>query len=252
MSGLRPYEALLAVCETVAAAALLIRFSHTGLYNTYRFFFAYLIIICVQGVAPFFLNRHSHVYGIVFMVVESIVVCLYALIVLELYSVVLRNYPGISSVARRFIRIAIAIAIVISVLLLTFERTPLNLFASFFTFERPIVSSLVFFVCLITFFLARYPIALHRNVLYYTIGYAFYFSSKAAALFFHNTGHQWDQFLSTTLLGISTACLIFWTFALKGQPPPELQTPRPWNRPDQQRLLTELNHINDSLIRARK
>jgi hypothetical protein len=253
MSGLRPYEAFLAVLETVAAAALLIRFSYTGLYKTYRFFFAYLMIVCVQGIAPFFLRRRTFSYGMVFFITEAIILCLYALIVLELYSVVLRELPGIASIARRYIRIAIAIAILISALLLGLERTPSNVIASFFSFERPIVSSLVFFVCLITVFLARYPISLHRNVIYYTVGYAFYFTSKAAVLLLRNTGHEWDKPLSSALLGICTACLIFWTFALRSQPPPDAQVaPRRWKGPEEQRLLEQLNAVNASLLRARK
>lgn len=252
MSGLRPYEAFLAVLETVAAAALLIRFSFTGLYKTYRFFFAYLIIVFVQGIAPFFLRRRSNTYTVVFFLTEAMIVCLYACIVLELYSLVLRQLPGIATIARRFIRIAIAVAILISALLLTLERTPSNWIASFFTFERPIVSSLLLFVCLITFFLARYPIALHRNVVYYTVGYAVYFTSKAAALLFRNTGHEWDKFLSSALLGISTACLIFWTFALRSQPEPDQQAAPRWKGPEEQRLLQRLVEVNNSLLRARK
>jgi hypothetical protein len=254
MFGLRPYEAFLAVLETLAAAALLIRFSYTGLYKTYRFFFAYLMVMCVQGIAPFFVRFHTYAYGMFFFITEGVIMCLYAFIVLELYSLVLRDLPGIATVAGRFIRTAIAIAILISALLLSLERTPSNWITSFFSFERPIVSSLVFFVFLITVFLARYPIRLNRNVIYYTIGYAFYFTSKAAALLFRNTGHaEWDKLLSPALLAVSTACLIFWTFALKRQREQEaLVFRRHWKGDEEQRLLQKLNAVNASLLRARK
>lgn len=253
MSGFRPYEALLAVVETVAAAALLIRFLYSGLYKIYRFFFAYLVIICIQGVIPFFISARADAYAWFFFSTETIVICLYALIVLELYSLVLRQLPGISSVAHRYIQIAILIAIAISVLLLSLEQTPGNRIARFFSFERPIVSSLLCFVFLITAFLAYYPIRLSRNVIYYTVGYVIYFTSKGMALFLRNIGHQWDKVLSPAMLAISTACLIFWTVALRGEREQESQIFRHrWNPEDEQRLLNQLDAVNASLLRARK
>src|SRR5205085_167429 len=123
----------------------------------------------------------------------------------------------------------------------------------FFAFERPVVSSLVCFVFLITAFLAYYPIRLHRNVIYYTVGYAVYFSSKGLALFLRNTGHDWDRFLSPALMAVSTTCLIFWTFALKATREPD--TPlfqHAHGRIEEERLLKQLDAVNASLLRARK
>jgi hypothetical protein len=259
MSGLRPYEASLAILETAASAGLLIRLLSSGLYRSYRFFCVYLILICVQGIFPFFVSSRTNAYGWWFCATEGFIVCLYALIVLELYSLVLRDLPGIASVARRYIRIAIVIAIVLSALLLGLERPPgqgdsrQSWIAGFFIFERPVVSSLVCFVLLLTAFLAYYPIRLNRNVIYYTIGYAFYFTSKGVALFLRNTGHEWNEILSPAMLGISTACLLFWTFALKSTQEQHTQVVRHrWSRDEEQRLLKQLDAVNASLLRARK
>lgn len=253
MSGLRPYEAFLALLETAASAGLLLRLLFSGLYKSYRFFFLYLIVVCVQGIVPFFVRTRTNAYGWWFFATEALIVVLYALIVLELYSLVLRELPGIASIARRYIQIAILIAIAVSALLLSLERTPNTWIARLFSFERPIVTSLVCFVFLITGFLAYFPIRLNRNVIYYTIGYAFYFTSNGIALFLRNTGHEWDSFLSPALLAVSTACLIFWTFALRGTREQETQIIRhSHDRMQEERLLKQLDAVNASLLRARK
>lgn len=250
----RAIDRVLVLLEAAAAAALLVRFVVTGLYRKYPFFFGYLAVVCFQGVVPLFIRNGTNTYGIVYLVTEFVVICLYALIVLELYSLVLRDLAGIAGLARRYIRIALGVAIVVSVLLLTIEETPKGYIGAFFTFERPIVTSLVLFVLLITAFLVRYPVPLNRNVIYYTVGYAFYFTAKASALFLRNTGHAtWDRYFSLALLAVSDACLLFWIFALNrsGEANTVVLGP-PSRREDEEHLLRQLEAINASLLRARE
>jgi hypothetical protein len=85
----------------------------------------------------------------------------------------------------------------------------------------------------------------------YSIGYAVYFLAKAAALFIANYSHQWYNLVSPFLIGVSTACLIFWIFALTRQG--ETKTVvigHQWNSDDEQHLLAQLRAYNDSILRA--
>lgn len=254
MLGLSRYENLLLYLQLAAVAGVMIRFVTSGLYRTYRFFFIYLIVVTIQGLYPFVVRQDINLYAYIFFATEGAIVLLYALIVLELYSLVLRDLPGIASLSRRYIKIALGIAIVVSLLLLIeFEQVPRTSIARFFTIESTLVCSLVLFVFLITAFLVYYPIPLSRNVIFYSIGYAVYFTSKALALFLHNTGHGWDVLFEFTLLCVSTACLLFWIFSLS--PAGEGKTiviGHKWNQKDEERLREQLDLINRTLMRARK
>lgn len=253
MHGLLPYEQLLFDIHVGALVGVLIRFLTLGLSRVYKFFVTYITVLLLQSMIPIFVKMDTSLYGYLFLATETVVVVLYALVVLELYSIVLRDLHGIATVARRYIRIAVGIAILISALLLGFEQTPANLLARFYTFESAIVSSLVLFVFLITAFLVYFPIPLSRNVIYYSIGYAVYFTSKALALFLRNTGHTWDRQFSVAMLCVATACLIFWIFALSAKGETKtVQLGHKWNREDEERLQQQIEAINASLLRARK
>lgn len=242
-------ENLLLYVQLAAIAGVLIRFVTSGLYRTYRFFFTYLLVFAVQAFYPLTMNRDSDYYAYIFLATEGVIILLYALIVLELYSLVLRELPGIASISRRYIKIALAAAILVALLVLQFEQTPQNAISRFFSFESTIVCSLVFFVLLITLFLVVYPIPLSRNVIFYSIGYAFYFSTKAVALFLRNTGHQGDKF-GLSLLAGATACLFFWIFSLsKAGEKKTIVVGHKWSNKDEKRLIEQLDAINEILMR---
>lgn len=255
MHGPLGYENLLFYVQLAALVGVAVRLIASGLASIYRFFAVYLIVQIIEGLIPILIrNRpHSNAYGYLFLATEGVLVLLYALIVLELYSLVFRDLSGIATIARRFIKIAIALAITVALMILVLEPVPPGILPRFYTFQSTIVSSLVLFVFLITGFLVYYPIPLNRNVIYYSIGYAFYFTSKALLLILHNTGHGQNRALSFAMLAVSTACLLFWIFALS--PRGEKKTVifgHQWNLKDEQHLLQQLREFNETLLRARK
>ena len=87
--------------------------------------------------------------------------------------------------ARHYIKITLVLAILLSLLLLRIEKTPNTLTGYLFMFERPILSSLVVFVLLISGFLVYYPVPLGRNVIVYLTGYARLFPDQR-----HHRLHQ--------------------------------------------------------------
>ncbi|MDQ6758637.1 MAG: hypothetical protein M3Z32_02080 [Acidobacteriota bacterium] len=254
-------ETSLLVAEGLASTTLVIRFLTAGLSQVYRFFFIYLIAFCLQLMGAFFIETETQAYTNFFFSTEAAIVFLYFLITLELYSLVLRDLKGIATVARRFIHGAIAVSILFSLLLLVFGNTSKDNVPSFyrnvarfFSFEQPIISSLIFFVFLITGFLFYYPIPLNRNVIHYTIGYAIYFSSKAVLLFL-NSGHgqYWNRIMSCVMLGVSAGCLLFWVFALTREGEIKPRSPGgSWTKDEQDRVLGLLSALNASLLRGRR
>ena len=251
MSQLPPVQLILLIAQTTFLLGLALRVWKAKLHRTYPFFFDYLLLAVLQTVILASLPFDSHFYRYAWVATEALIVCFYALIVLELYSIVFRDLKGIATVSRRYIKAGLALAILISVLLLAFEKTPAGIVAACLIFERAIFSSLVIFVLLITIFLAYYPVPLHRNVIVYSIGYTIYFLLKAATRFIENFSHQWYGEISTISIGASTLCLLFWMLFLSKDG--EIKTVvvgHQWSSVDEERLLSQLKAINQSLVRT--
>ena len=254
MHRLPPEQQLLVLLQAFALIILTFRLWLTGLYAVYRYFFGYLLVDIVQiallTVVPF----DSGDYRNGWLITEAVIVCFYVLIVLELYSVVLQDLAGIAAVSRRYLKVAVSLAIVASLLMVGMERNYGKLVAHMLTMERALTFSLVLFLLLMMLFLVYYPVPLKKNVIAYSIGYVAYFLTKATSIFIHNLGYYWNRVLSDTFIAASTACFLFWCFALTRRG--ETKTAvigHQWNAADEERLVHELKAINASLLRvARK
>jgi hypothetical protein len=244
-------QQLLILIQASALIGLSFRIWWTALYRVYMYFFGYLLVALVQTCVPAFLPFDSPGYRTAWLATEGLIVCFYVLIVLELYSIVFQDLAGIANLSHRYIQLALAVAILASLLLLGIEKTRGGMVAHLLTFERAVVFSLVLFVLLITAFLLYYPVPLKRNVIVYSIGYAVYFLAKASSIFIYNLGYYWNRIVNNTWLAASLACLLFWLFALNRRG--ETKTVvigHQWNPTDEQRLLAQLKAINSSLLRA--
>ena len=246
-------QQILLIVEIVALLALCVRMWLAGLHRVYVNFFRYLVLELLQALIPLFVPLESPLYRDLFVASQALIVAFYALVVLELYSVILRNLAGIAGVARHYIKVTLVFAILVSLLPLWIEKTPNTLTGYLFIFERPILSSLVAFVLLISGFLVYYPVPLGRNVIAYLAGYAVYFPTIATMAFFQNLGYFWNRQKGNIDMGISVLCLTFWLMALNRQGEDKrVVVGHHWNPRDEQRLLAQLEAINASLLRSRK
>ena len=244
-------QQVLLILEIAALLTLCVRMWTTGLHRVYVNFFRYLILELLQALIPLFVPLESHLYRNLFVVSEGLIAAFDALVVLELYSVILRDLQGIAGVARRYIKFTLALAIVISLLPLLIEKTPNTLTGYLFIFERPVLSSLIVFVLLICVFLVYYPVPLGRNVIVYLAGYAVYFPMIAAMAFLQNLGYFWNRQKSNVDMGVTLACLVFWLLALSRQGESKrVVVGHQWKPDDEQRLLAQLEAINASLLRS--
>lgn len=246
-------DQLLLWLQTAGLVLLSVRIWWTGLYRTYPSFFLYLLAALLQSAVLAAVPYASSAYRYAWLATEGLIACFYALVVLELYSVVLRDLTGIARLSRRYIQGALFLAIVVSVLLLALEKSSTYLVPAFFKFERSIVSSLVIFVLLVTAFLAYYPIQLTRNVILYSGAYTFYFLAKATLLFLVNRTLRVPPLTTSLLIAISTMCLWFWLFTLNRQGEAKrIVVGHRWNPEHEAAILSRLKAINESLIRAGK
>lgn len=251
MLGLPQYQKFLIFLQMVALIGLVFRLFQTGLHRTYPVFFYFLVAEVAQSIVLSLTDYGSVMYRNLFLVTASTIVCFYVLIVLELYTIVWRNLTGIASLARTFTKISLGIAVVVSLLVLKFENRPANVVGRFIIVERSIILSLVFFVLLVTAFLVYYPTRLNRNVIVYSIGYAFYFLSTATALFVDNIRLLNITAVNYILLTVSALSLLFWLACLNRQgEKTEIVMGHLWDRRDETRLLRQLQDINASLLRT--
>lgn len=248
------HEYILSLLGAAALALLMVRLLASGLARQYKYFSCYVAVDLIQTTAPFFISFRSNLYGTVFVVTEGLMLCLYVLIIFELYSVVLRDLKGIARVARLFTVGAITISIIAALLLRGTLPRPRYLIEQVFLLEIPVVASVVIFILLLTVFLVYYPIPLHRNGLVYASGYAVYFLSKAALRFLNSAGssalfRDWSAAASI----MATLSIIFWAVFLNREGERRTITAgHRWSDPGAQvDVLKRLQELNESLLRAR-
>lgn len=238
-------QQILLIVQTAALTGLTVRLWWNGLYRRYSYFFVYLLLAVLQTLSLAFVPFSSRAYLWAWVITEGLIVCSYVLVVLETYSIVLHDFHGLATIGPRFIKGAVGLAVTVSLLLFTIERIPDRFFRYFLICDRVILSSLVFFVLLLTAFLLYYPIPLSRNAIFYSIGYAGYFLVKAAALLITNVSLSWYRELGTVLITVSTGCLFFWLFTLSRSGEQKIVViGHGWSREDELRVLTQLRAIN--------
>jgi hypothetical protein len=245
-------QQILLVVEIVALACLCLRMWVAGLHKIYVYFFGYLVLELLQTLIPLLVPFDSRLYRDAFVGSQVFIVAFYALVVLELYSKVLSDLPGIASTARRYIKIVLAAGVGIALLTTGLETPRTTLTGYVHSFERIVMSSLVVFVVCVSLFLVYYPIPLGRNVIIYLMGYAVYFLTRAAiSLMMNNIGVNWNRQLSSIAMTVSVLCLTFWIIALSRQGESRrVVVGHQWNPADEQRLRAQLDAINASLLRA--
>jgi hypothetical protein len=253
MHQLSPYQSAFVLIQGLLLLALVVRVWSAGLYKVYPCFFGYLLANLLQFTVLPFIPYQSHPYRYFWVGTEGVVLCFYALVVAELYQVVLRELPGIASVSRRYLRAAFIIAVLVSLLLLRLEETPNNVVSIFLVIERAVSVAVVLVILLMAAFLVYYPVPINRNVMVYFIGYSVYFLIKATALFIRTLGHYILHELANVLMVVFSGCLLLWIIGLTRRG--ELRKVvlgHKWNLQEEEQILAKLREINSSLLGASK
>ncbi len=251
MRGLFPEQLALLIFQNSILAGLLVRVVGTGLFRTYPYFFGYVLVASVQALILSFLSPNSSSYIYPWLITQALLTFFGALVVLELYTLVLRDLTGIASASRRYVKVCVVLALLVSLLLLEAEQTPHGIVAAFMLVDRALVTSLLIFVLLLTAFLVYYPVPINRNLVVYSTGYALYFIAKGCGLLVLNISHAWSRQFSYVVVTASTLAMLFWLVGLSpaGEKKTMLIGYR-WKRDDREQLLARLKALNASLLRA--
>jgi hypothetical protein len=202
------------------------------------------------------LGPQTDAFAWVYLVTQPVMWFFYILIVLELYTLVLRNHQGIATLGRWLLIAALFIAMLVSLLTLVPDlESPLGpypILSYYSLIERGVNSSLVVFLLVIVAFLAWYPIPLSRNVILHSFVFSVYFLSSTATLFVRNvTGFEMTRMASAILLAITDVCLLVWIVFLNRRGESRVVVlGHQWQPGDEERLVEQLDSINKTLLRS--
>jgi len=243
----------------VAGTALLgVRLYTSGLSQKYRAFFYYLIFATLQSTVMVFLHNgpHDKSYTYAYIGTEPIGWIFYALVVLELYSLVLADYQGLYTVGRWALIIAVAMAVLASAAsLLAPSRDPghaSQVLPYYYLAERAVYLSLIVFLVTIFFVLLQYPITLKRNIVVHLVVFLVYFLGNAVVYSVVSMrGSGTIHVVKYGLMAVTVGSLGTWLALLN--PAGELLKVRlrpAWMPGKEEQLVGQLNSLNAALLRA--
>jgi hypothetical protein len=163
---------------------LLWRLWSQKLAGVYRYATIFLVGEAIQAIVFFPVPINSAQYTWIYVLSTPVLYILAYLVVLNLYSLVLEDYPGIASVGRKAVNWCVGLAVSLSVAYAIPDvRNTTGQFRAlriYVVIERSTVLGLLLFLVLIQLFLLRYRLRLSPNRMVYATGYALYFSVAVA------------------------------------------------------------------------
>jgi hypothetical protein len=241
--------------STACHFVLLWRLWSQKLIRVYLFLTIFLAAETVQDLVALPIQPQTTLYGWIFLLSTPVIWILAYLVVLELYRLILEDYPGIASVGRKAVTWCLGLALIVSFAYAIPElRTSQGRFPVlriYLIAERSTVLALLLFLVLIQLFLFRYRLRLSSNRMIYATGYALYFGVGVAQDIIYialgirvvDTVTLWMNSLAATLLLAGTALL-----SSRGEAKVQLEAVD--SSSDRARLQRELTDINRLLSKA--
>jgi len=254
-------ERIISLLIAAGTALLSVRLYISGLSRKYRAFFYYLIFSTIQMAYTTRMDPASRSYLDAYVVTEPISWFLYAVVVLELYSLVLADYQGLYTVGRWALIIAVTLALLASALSLLVpsigkQQTSLlggfSVLRYYYVAERAVYLSLIVFLLTILFVLLQYPITLKRNIVVHLVVFLVYFLGNTVAyLVVSMVGWGAVKAVQYPLWAVTLGSLAAWLALLN--PAGEMRKVRlrpAWMPGKEEQLVSQLNSLNAALLRA--
>src|SRR5579863_2696654 len=256
-SGLLLIERSLWLVGNLLALAVFGRFFRLKIARNYRLFLAYLLFDPARSLVLWFYSQYSSFFRNGWLVTEPVIWIFYVFVVLELCSLVLKDYRGIHALGRWIVYGSSTISVLVSIMtvLPTWRHSTQEAFSvqRFLMIEGGIDFAIVLLLLLLLAFLVLFPIQLSKNVIVHSILYAIYFMSNSMGILIVNlTGYQLNLAVITCLMGVADLCLIGWLILMTREGEHKMMAIRHPVRVDESRLVAQLAEINATLMRARK
>lgn len=236
------------------AGALIIRLALTRLARAYLWFFVFLCCELLRNLVFLFLSPRANLYGYIFLITQPLTWLLYILVTLELYSAALRERRGLATLGQWTVSFGMILAVGVSALTLWADlsrpvgRYPILVYYS--VIERGLLFSLALFLVLIIAFLSWFPLAVPRNIRVHAGVYSLYFLASTLAIFLRNVrGYSTTPLVNVFLSVITIVCYALWLSQLNRKGEEQLVTGRRWRPEDEEKLLRQMDALNDAVLR---
>jgi hypothetical protein len=243
------------VFSIICQGLLLWRLWSQKLWSVYLFLTGFLAWETIQDIIELPVKPRSTLYSWVFLLTTPVLWILAFLVVLELYRLILEDYPGIASLGRKAVSWSIVLAVVVSAAYtipdLRASTGPFPVLRVFAIVERSTVLGLLLFLVLIQLFLLRYRLRLSPNRVVYATGYALYFAvTMAQDVVITAMGIQVVYSFNLWVVAAGGVILLVGATLLKkaGEVKPQLEAVD--SSADRARLQQQLADINRLLSRA--
>jgi hypothetical protein len=244
------------ILNLLGSALVIWRLYFVGLQKTYRFFFAYMVLSLVRSVILYQFNPLKETYYQIWVFTQPLLWLLFVLVVSELYSLVLRQYPGIYSVSRWFFFGAVTLSAVISAatVFITMAGPPARHPMLYYSalVERGVVTSLAVFLLLLLALVAGFSVPLSRNLLtHFWVYSAYFFSNNVIVLYWHSGSKNAGYAASIWRLSVALICYSCWVFLLSRTGEKRTAALHLGRNPlEEKRLLGQLATLNATLLRT--
>lgn len=233
------------------------RLFRLGLAYKYRFFLAYLVFDSIRSLVGWFYSSGSIFYRNLWRATEPAIWFLYVLVVLELCSLIFKDYRGIQALGRWIVYGSLAFSVLLSIItvLPTWVHSAEEPFSlqRFLMIERGIDFAVVVLLLLLLGFLVLFPVQLSRNVIVHSVLFAIFFTTSSMGILVVNlTSYRLGLSVGTCLMGVTALCFIGWLSLMSRAGEEKIMAIRHPVPVDENRLVSQLAEINATLLRARK
>ncbi len=257
--------ALALAASSLLGLLLVVRLATLNSQKLYRVFCLYLLFDLFQTLLTF-TDRYTSIirldYRIMWigMRISSWVLSLW--VVYGLIDAVLARFPGVLRFSRLILNSAFIIALLVGVISAKPEYAsfgPLPMRDSLdhavymtLVLERVISTVALLVLGSILAFTLWFPVRMPKNLAFFSIGFIVYFGTELILLLVQSFWvHQASAAMNVILICLSSVCYVYWLVLLRPQGEiVSVTVGHSWSKPDQQRLVGQLEAINASLLRA--
>lgn len=239
----------------VATGAVIVRLVHSGLARVYPIFLCLMALnVALQFPAVLF-GLSSRRYFYIYAAVEPIMEFFYVFVVLELFSKIFRNYPGLRSLSRLVLGVGGALAPVGFVLAVAAPGVAIfssKYLTKMVAFQRGLDMTLVIFILLMLFFISRYPIRLPRNTIVHCTIYCIWFLGEAFVFLGSSLLSGASVYLVNVSLSVlQVGCCLGWAMMLSREGETrETRIRQRISRQQEESLIHQLGTLNSLLLRV--
>jgi hypothetical protein len=256
MTHVAELQRILHAWNLMLMIVLLLKLHAAELSRRYRFFSLYLLFEILCAALLIMVNQRSTTYALIWICSKPLSWVLSLLVLLEIYALVMAQYPGIASLMRWAVGIAALLALVLSVSSLSLdfqnphEQYPLLRYS--FAVQRTVDATQALSVLAALLFMAQFPVRLCRNVIAHCLLFSGMAGTEAGCLFARNwLGADFNPLTNLFMTSGTMLCLLCWIWFVNRQGEEAEQVVGPMCSPEMElRLLKYLHACNEMLVRS--